>query len=117
MLVRRFQRKSRDFTSSWRSCSASASRRLTTTWMIGSVRILARRLDVAVGDPGRGAAGDAVVAVPRVLVDDQVHRAGFVFERDERDALGRAGPLTQQHQAGHADRRVVRQLDELVARA
>ena len=83
----------------------------------GGVRILRRGLDVAVGDPGRGAAGDAVVAVPDVLVDDQVHRARFVFERDERDALGRAGALAQQHEAGDADRALSFELDEAAARA
>ena len=61
--------------------------------------IFTRRLNVALRDPRRGAAGDAVVAVPHVLVDNQVHRAGFVFERDERDAFGSAGALAQQHEA------------------
>ncbi len=71
-----------------------------------------RRLDVPVRDPCRCATCNPVIAVPHVLVDDQVHRARFIFERNERDALGGSGPLTQQHQAGHADRRIVGQIDE-----
>ena len=43
------------------------------------------------GDIGRGGAGYAIKTLPDILPNDEIHRAGLVFERDERDALGRAG--------------------------
>ena len=50
-----------------------------------------------------GGAGGAAVAFPNVLPHDQVHDAGFVFERDERDPLRGARPLPQEHDAGDFD--------------
>jgi hypothetical protein len=51
-------------------------------------------LDVAVNDPRGRAAGNTVVTIPHVLMNDEIHGARFVFERDERDAFGRAGALS-----------------------
>ena len=45
-------------------------------------------LQRAGGDENRGAEGGGAVTLPNVRADDQVGRRGFVFESDERDALG-----------------------------
>ncbi len=57
-------------------------------------------LQSAVGQHDRGGAGDASIAFPDVLADDQVGHAGFVFDGDEGDAVGGAGALAEQDDAG-----------------
>ena len=89
-------RKSLVLTSNCRSCSPSDSSRSTTTW-ITLVNSASTIRNAPMHDPRRRAASYSVKPIPRLLVDDQVHRAGFVLERDERDALGRAWPLPHQH--------------------
>eukprot|EP00913_Durusdinium_trenchii_P028428 g26656.t1 len=65
-------------------------------------------LQSAVGDHRRGAGRNALIPFPYFLPDDQIRRAGFVFQRDERNPLGRAGTLPQQNEPGDFARAVVR---------
>src|SRR3954463_3410256 len=73
-------------------------------------------LDMAVRDPGRRPASDAVISIPHVLVHDEIHRARFVFECDERDTFGRAGTLPEYEDAGDNYGCVVRQFNEPLRR-
>ena len=50
-------------------------------------------LKAAVGQHHNRTTSRAAVALPYFLPHDQVHDAGFVFQRDERDSLRGAGPL------------------------
>ena len=58
-------------------------------------------LQAALGDQNRGPGGRLEKAPPDVGADDQVGHAGFVFQRDEGDAVGRGRALADQHQSGH----------------
>ncbi len=50
-----------------------------------------------------------------VLSDDQIGRAGFVFDRDEHGAVGRPWPLPHQHQSGELDPTPIPQIREIPA--
>src|SRR5688500_5771577 len=65
---------------------------------------LALLLQAALGDKGSSGTGDFVKTLPHVPLDDEIRLPGFVFERDERDAVGSAGALAQQHQSCNANK-------------
>ena len=60
-------------------------------------------VDAAADEHGVAVAGDAFEAVEDVGVDDEVAHARLVFEREERDALGTAGALADEADAGDGD--------------
>ena len=49
-----------------------------------------------------GLAADAAIPLPHVGPDDQIGRAGFVFDRHERHSLGGSRSLSHEHQPGDA---------------
>ena len=57
-------------------------------------------LQEARGNECPGLAADAAIPLPHMGPDDQIGRAGFIFERDERGSLGGSRPLSHEHQPG-----------------
>ncbi len=54
--------------------------------------------EVPLGRKHHRVPGSLAMAFPNLLPHHQVHVAGFVFQRKERNALGGAGPLPQQYE-------------------
>ena len=98
------------WTSSPRPCgSGKAASRLADAGQLGrqigelmgdEMDDLALALDAAAHGDHAGAQHDAAVFLEHLRPDHQVGDAGLVLDRDEHDALGDAGPLADQHEAG-----------------
>lgn len=67
------------------------------------------------GRPRPRAESDAAESLEDLLPDNDVGDARLVLERDEHDALGRAGSLSDEHDAGDVDSTPVAQGDSLRA--
>ncbi len=59
-------------------------------------------LQKARGQKSQGVPSYPAIALPNVRPDNQIGRAGFVFERDKRGSLGGSRPLAHKHQPADA---------------
>ena len=58
-------------------------------------------LNAAADEHEAGSHDDRTIVLQRLWPDDQIADAELVFEGDEDDALGAAGALAHEHDAGH----------------
>jgi hypothetical protein len=62
---------------------------------------IAFTLDASVDANHSGGQNDAPISLEHLYPHHQIGDAGFVLDRDEHDAFGGAGPLSDEDQAGY----------------